>query len=164
MPRLILMRHAKSDWSDPALEDHARGLNRRGRKSAKALGDWLRAEDFLPDEVLCSSANRTRLTYNGLELAPRRDPNFLSALYLAGADEMMRILRAASGKCVLVIGHNDGIADMARRLITETPSHPRFHAYPTGATLVADLPGGNWREAAWGTAQPISFVVPRELD
>jgi phosphohistidine phosphatase len=163
MPRLILMRHAKSDWSESGLDDHARGLNKRGERSAKALGDWLRAEELLPDEVLCSDARRARLTFEGLGLTPKRAPNFLRALYLASADEMLRILQAASGKCVLMIGHNDGIGDMAQRLVTSPPDHPRFSAYPTGATLVADLPT-SWPMTRWHTAEPRSFVVPRELD
>jgi phosphohistidine phosphatase len=163
MPRLILMRHAKSDWSDPGLDDHERGLNKRGRHAAAALGDWLRAEAFLPDEVLCSDATRARMTLDGLGLTPKRTPNFLRALYLASAEEMLRILQAASGKCVLMIGHNDGIGQMAQRIVTRAPDHPRFDAYPTGATLVADLPE-SWRATAWQTADPKAFVVPRELD
>ena len=47
--KLILMRHAKSDWNDPLQSDHERGLNPRGQASARALGDWLRGNGHLPD-------------------------------------------------------------------------------------------------------------------
>lgn len=164
MLRLILMRHAKSDWSQPAQDDHDRILNRRGQRAATALGNWLRAEEDLPDEVLCSSAARTKLTFDALDLAPKRPANFLRALYLANAEDMLRILQAASGSCVLMIGHNNGIADMARRLVSHPPDHPRFDLYPTGATLVADFDVAKWEKATWGMAQVVSFVVPRELD
>lgn len=164
MPRLILMRHAKSDWSEDGLDDFARGLTPRGVRSARALGDWLRAEGYLPDEALCSSAARAQLTYEGLALDPKKPPNFLRALYMAGPEEMLRILRAASGRCVLMIGHNDGIAKFAARLVSEPPDHPRFAAYPTGATLVADIGAPDWQAADWGMARPTAFVVPRELD
>lgn len=164
MPRLILMRHAKSDWSEEGLEDFDRGLNPRGVRSAKALGDWLRAEGYLPDEVLCSSATRARLTYDGLALDPKKPPNFLRGLYMAGPEEMLRILHAASGRCVLMIGHNDGIGAFAAGLVAQAPDHPRFAAYPTGATLVADLAAPDWQAVTWRTARPVAFVVPRELD
>jgi len=50
MKRLILMRHAKSDWGDPGLPDHDRPLNKRGRRAATALGHWLR--DIAPSDGL----------------------------------------------------------------------------------------------------------------
>ena len=59
MLRLILMRHAKSDWSHLDLSDHDRPLNNRGKASAAALGDWLRVKSYLPDQVLSSTAART---------------------------------------------------------------------------------------------------------
>ena len=135
--RLILMRHAKSSWQDPFAEDHARKLNPRGIRSARALGDWLRAKGHLPDEVLCSDARRTQETYAGLELAT--PVTFLPGLYHASADQMMDALQRATGGTVLMIGHNPGIADFAARLLDKAPDHPRFHDYPTGATLIADF-------------------------
>ena len=53
---LILTRHAKSSWDDPFMNDHDRPLNKRGRKSAPAIGDWLRENGWLPDEVISSTA------------------------------------------------------------------------------------------------------------
>ena len=59
MRRLVLMRHAKSSWGDPGLDDHDRPLNKRGKRSAEALGDWLRAQTIVVDEALVSSSART---------------------------------------------------------------------------------------------------------
>ena len=67
--RLILMRHTKSSWDDPWQGDHARRLNGRGRRSAEALGNWLRAKGHLPDVALSSDAVRTQETFAGLALA-----------------------------------------------------------------------------------------------
>ncbi len=161
MKRLILMRHAKSSWDDPALDDHARPLNGRGRVSARVVGDWLRAKGYVPDQVLSSDSKRTRETFAGLKIAA--DTSFLPALYHAGPDEILRVLRAASGDCVLVLAHNPGIGWFAQNLVTEPPPHPRFFDYPTCATLVADLDITTWAEARLGAARPIDFVIPREL-
>lgn len=158
---LILMRHAKSSWTAAETSDHDRPLNKRGQRSAAALGDWLRDTDHVPDQVLCSSALRAQETYAGLGLglpAPAvRD------LYLADPDTMMALLKQATGRVVLMIGHNPGIADFATRLVRKTPTHDRFHDYPTGATLIAtfDVPG--WPQVDWGLGTATDFVIPREL-
>ena len=62
MRRLILFRHAKSDWADPLLEDHDRGLAPRGRRVAGSMGAWLAGRGFRPDLVVCSTAVRAQAT------------------------------------------------------------------------------------------------------
>ena len=57
--RLILTRHAKSAWDDPTLEDFDRPLNDRGRRAARALGDFMASRGYEPEEVICSPARRT---------------------------------------------------------------------------------------------------------
>ncbi|MGX0904826.1 phosphohistidine phosphatase [Roseovarius sp. MBR-79] len=161
MKRLILMRHAKSDWGTPGLPDHARPLNKRGRRSATALGDWLRAEGLVPGEILCSTAARTQETCArlGLPLAPR----LLDSLYMAEAADMLAALRAVRADLVLMIGHNPGIAEFAARLVAAPHDHPRFDDYPTGATLVAEFDIADWQDLQEGTGRAARFVIPREL-
>ena len=163
MLRLILMRHAKSDWSYAGLDDHARPLNKRGRTSAAALGNWLRHNEYIPDHVLCSSAERTGETLLGLGLDPQTETRFIRGLYLATSDAMMEILQSANGSCVIMLGHNPGICDLAHRLVATAPLHDRFEDYPTGATLVCDFDADSWNEIGWHNGQPIDFVIPREL-
>jgi len=164
MPRhLILMRHAKSSWDAPALDDHDRPLNRRGRRAAKALGGWMRERGWMPDEVLCSTAARTRETLARLALPGDIGVQYRSALYLANPEAMLETLRSATGACVLVLGHNPGIAEFAGRLLAAPPPHGRFDDYPTGATLVAEFLLTRWEQAGWGQARAADFVVPREL-
>ena len=158
---LILMRHAKSDWAQ-GLEDHARPLNPRGRKSAKALGDWLRSEDLLPDEVISSDAVRTRETLAGLALG--EVPTRLErGLYLAESDRILALARSAIGRRVLLLGHNPGIGDAAQRVLDRPVKHPRFRDYPTGATLVATVEAEKWPDLRWTAGRADRFVVPREL-
>lgn len=161
MKRLILMRHAKSDWGTPGLSDHARPLNKRGRRAATALGHWLRETGLAPDEILCSSAARTQETCARLALA--HAPMIQDALYLAETAEMQRLLRSAHGDTVLMIGHNPGIAEFAASLLATPPDHDRFNDYPTGATLVAVFDIDHWRDLQAGTGHVTAFVIPREL-
>ena len=60
--RLIIMRHAKSSWTDSNLNDHDRPLNPRGRKDAPRIYQALMEMDWLPDTVFLSSSKRTTET------------------------------------------------------------------------------------------------------
>ncbi|MEX0281560.1 MAG: histidine phosphatase family protein [Arenibacterium sp.] len=157
----IVMRHAKSSWDDPWREDHERPLNKRGRRSAQVLGDWLRMRGHLPDQTLCSSAARTRETFEGLNL--KTEIEFIGALYHAGARTLLSHLQKASGKSVLLIAHNPGIADFAEQLVNTPPDHDRFYDYPTGATLVVTLDISDWSDVTWRSGTVKDFVIPRAL-
>lgn len=163
MKRLILMRHAKSDWSGGPSNDHDRPLNPRGQKSAAALGDWLRDNGLLPDQVLCSTAARTQETLDLLALTQDTEVQFCRPLYLASADVILKTLKTATGDTVLMLGHNPGIAMMAQDICAGAPDHRQFMTYPTGATLVADFDIADWSGADWGKANARHYVVPREL-
>ncbi|MFA8386399.1 MAG: histidine phosphatase family protein [Pelagibaca sp.] len=161
MKRLILMRHAKSDWSASG-DDHGRPLNGRGRDSAPAMGRWLADRDWLPDEVLCSTATRTRQTLTLLGLPDTRT-RFERALYLAEPDEIIDTLRSASGDTVLLLGHNNGIAECAQQLVADWPDHPRFADYPTCATSLIRFDAADWGDIRKGTGQCEGFAIPREV-
>lgn len=60
--RLVLMRHAKSDWGSPSLADHDRPLNKRGRRDGPRMAAWIAENGLRPDLILCSTARRTRET------------------------------------------------------------------------------------------------------
>ena len=161
MLTLILMRHAKSSWDDPFLTDFERPLNKRGQRSANALGDWLRTNALEPDEVISSSSTRTGQTFEGLGLdTPVR---FTRALYHAGPGQMWQVLGQATGNRVLMLAHNPGIAEFAEQIVDTPPDHERFWDYPTGATLVVEFPVEHWTDARPGTGQANHFVIPREL-
>ena len=85
------------------------------------------------------------------------------ALYHAGPDVMMAVLRHASADVVMMIGHNPGIAEFAARLVAHPPSSPEFARYPTGATLVADFDVADWGAVAFGSGVVVDFIVPREI-
>lgn len=162
MKRLILMRHAKSDWSHEAASDHARILNPRGRRSAEAIGDWLREQAIMPDHVICSDAARTRETLSRLSLGDV--PTSLTrTLYLAEPEVMAQILRQSTEDCILMVAHNPGTAMMADMLLDDAPPHDNFYTYPTCATSVIDFNIPQWRDLEQGTGQLAHFIVPREL-
>jgi phosphohistidine phosphatase len=163
--KLILTRHAKSDWGDPSLDDHDRPLNDRGRRSADAIGKWLASERHLPDMLISSTAMRTRETW---ALISRALPVGIAArwerrLYHAGPQDILDVLRRAQGQTILMLGHNPGIGTAAANLAAAPHPHPRFADYPTGATTVFRFDIDDWAEADWRGATIVDFIVPREL-
>lgn len=165
MKRLILTRHAKSSWDDPMMSDHDRPLNERGKAAAADLGQWLASRGYVPGQVLCSDAVRTRATFSGIAPALPGAPvlELKPALYHAGPDVMLAVLRHATADCVMMIGHNPGISEFAERLVARAPVNPDFARYPTGATLVADFIIDSWADLSWGTGVVDDFVIPREM-
>lgn len=159
--RLILMRHAKSSWAVVGQPDHARPLNARGVQAATALGTWLRLHRYEADQALVSTAVRTRDTFAALNTAIV--PQFEDTLYNAGPLAIMAALQRARGECVLVIAHNPGMYEFCARLVPSPPEDPRFGDYPTGATLIADVPIADWAELSFGHAITVDFIVPRDL-
>ena len=159
--RLILMRHAKSDWSQP-VADHKRDLNTRGRASVKAMANWLRDRDFIPEEALISSSKRTRKTFEYLSIKPKR-VKFLKELYHPSVHALMNALKSAHEQTVLLVSHNPAIAAFAEGLAQTAPTHERFHDYPTCATWVAEFEIERWEEAQFGSAMTLDFGIPREV-
>ncbi len=163
--RLILIRHAKSSWSNPQLADKDRPLNKRGRASAKAIGRWLSTRSHEPGQVLVSSAARTRETWAKVadKMVSPPEAHYMDALYLADPDQMTAILKQADKNVVMMIAHNPGCAQFAQTLVKQAPEHGRFTHYPTGATAIIDFPVDSWSDVQWGTGEAVDFIVPREL-
>ena len=163
MTTLILMRHAKSDWHSPEQSDFDRPLNPRGRKSARAMGDWLRQKGLHPEEALVSSARRTQETWELLAIRSCR-AWFLDELYHASAAQMAKALRQAEAETVLMIGHNPGIASFAEEMVAPSEDLPmEFYRYPTCATSVITFAEKRWSAVTPGTGTLTGFEVPRAL-
>lgn len=165
MKRLILTRHAKSAWDDPTMADHERPLNDRGQASAADLGQWLASRGYVPGEVYCSDALRTRKTWSGIAPALPGTPilELKPALYHAGPDVMLAVLKHATANTVMMIGHNPGIAEFAARMVTAPPLNPDFNRYPTGATLVVDFNTNSWADIGYGNGAVVDFIIPSEI-
>ncbi|MCJ8138555.1 histidine phosphatase family protein [Falsirhodobacter halotolerans] len=164
MPRLILIRHAKSGWDDPLMTDHQRPLAERGERAAPQIGAWLAAQGVLPEEVLCSDATRTRQTWDLISttLPGAPTPRLVPALYHAAPETMLRVLQGATGQVVAMIGHNPGIAEFARLIVARAPEHSGFARYPTAATLVAEF-DADWAAVRFGAGRTVAFTTPRDL-
>jgi phosphohistidine phosphatase len=158
---LLLLRHAKSSWNDPALSDHDRPLAPRGRRAAPLIGKYLREHEVPISLVLCSSARRARET---VELAqPGGELQVEDGLYAASTDQLMDRLRRLpeEASVVMFVGHNPTIEQLAVALLAN-PAELAGRKYPTAALAWLSFEGP-WQALAPGRAGLTAFVTPREL-
>ena len=160
---LILVRHAKSDWSDAVQDDFDRPLNERGRREAPLIGRWLAENAACPEVALVSAARRTVETWELLaDTLPRVAADVARRLYLAGPEAILEAVRRRNEACVLVLAHNPGIGECATLLAKSPPNHPRFEDYPTGATTVLEFDAETWTDVVWHSGILRGFMVPRD--
>ena len=171
MLKLSLLRHGKSAWDDPKLQDHDRPLARRGRAAAEEIGAYMAAHGPKPDLVLCSSAVRARQTLNLVLVrlgAPAPKVTIEPALYLATPTTMLASVRRTAGhvRHLAVIGHNPGMHALALDL---TGSGERREIasmamkYPTCALAVLTFEIDDWADVRPASGRLELFVVPRSL-
>jgi phosphohistidine phosphatase len=167
MHTLHLLRHAKSSWSED-VEDHQRGLSRRGLKAARRVGEHLPAAAPL-DLVLASSALRTRQTLDLVLARFAARPRILveDELYLASAERLLERLRrlAEEDRNVLLIGHNPGLRDLALALAdTEAlASRPLvFGKFPTAARVSFHI-AAPWPALGGSRLIPADYVTVDSL-
>jgi phosphohistidine phosphatase len=159
--RLLLLRHAKSSWDDPTLDDHDRPLAPRGHKAAKRIGAHLRSEQLTISLVLCSSALRAQETLDLVE--PAGEIRIERELYGASADQLLeRVRRVPDGtESVMLIGHNPAIQDLTLCL-TGGGGELAGRKFPTGALATLTFTGP-WRALEPPHAGLAGFITPREL-
>ncbi|HEY5032536.1 MAG TPA: histidine phosphatase family protein [Actinomycetes bacterium] len=164
--RLVVLRHAKADW--PAgVADHDRPLGRRGVRDSAAVGRWLVEHGDAPELVWCSTARRTRQTWEHLggELPEGVDVHFEDDVYDAGVDDLLAVIRRTPKKTarVLLVGHNPGVQDLVLTLADRASGDARALAetkFPTSGLAVLDI-DGEWADVHRGGANLSTFVVPR---
>ena len=102
---ILLLRHAKSAWSEASLSDHDRPLSRRGERAAKAMADYLTSKSARPDLILCSTATRARQTLAPLVAlwTPAPPISLEKGLYLAPEEVLMARLRRCTSPVTLVM-------------------------------------------------------------
>lgn len=164
--QLFVLRHAKSSWDDPGLEDHERALAPRGQRAVKVLHEHLKGSGIEPALVLCSSSRRTRETLEGIQ--PGGEHLIEPELYGADAGSVIERLRRIPDDVpsVMVIGHNPAMQMVVLRLAARPGDDAKLsdvqNKFPTGALATLELDCG-WSELRPGCARLSSFVWPKQL-
>lgn len=143
--QLLIMRHAKSSWSDPGMADFDRPLNPRGQTAAPLMGQRLTANNVQMDIILASTARRVRETLHLLESTWKHGAQVIweKQLYLAGVPTLLGHLSAldSAWSRVMLIGHNPGLSELLMHLADHSTD------MPTAAVAMLEGPGLAWPRA-----------------
>ncbi len=167
MKSLHLLRHAKSSWKDPDLNDHDRPLSERGRRAAKMMAAYLRRSKIEPDLVICSTAMRAQQTLDPIAKAKKPPKVILEREICGGQQALWEQLwnLPESAKSVLVIGHNPALHDLALELVQADSNKLLPSAgekFPTGAMASFRFDGA-WKALEPHGAVLASFITPKAI-
>jgi len=171
MRRLLLLRHAKAERSEPGTKDLARVLIDRGRKDAAKIGAYMAAHALVPDRVILSPAARTQETWKYAATAFRPAPAAMSSerIYDATPHCILAVIKdtPASAHTLLVVGHNPGLHDLALMLVAAGDIDAREllrEKLPTSGLVIIDFAFDNWSKLHPQSGRLERFVSPKSLE
>lgn len=147
MPKkLLVMRHAKSSWTEEGLSDYQRPLNNRGLRVAPRVAEFVEFQGLMPEFVISSSATRAQTTAeifaNQIGLGDDQ-LLFLEELYLAPAGTWLEVIKRFADDSIstlLVVGHNPGLEYLVEKLSGQ------WESLPTAAIACFELDGESWSD------------------
>jgi len=161
MKTLLLLRHAKSDWDDPSLEDFDRPLAARGERDAPQIGKALKRGDILPDLIVSSPAARAKATVKAVVKAAKvnTEIQYNEAIYGASSAELINLVNRLpdASSCAMLVGHNPGFEDLVGRL---SGSHERM---PTAALACLEFQVNSWSEVGEEQGKLVWLLTPKKL-
>ena len=138
--RLIIMRHAKSSWSDTSLDDHDRPLNKRGRRDAPRIAQELHNRDWIPDRIQVSTSKRTMETLELMEeISSNSKIDVEPNLYHSNISTLMQAVEEIEeGKTTMILSHNPGSEILVHQLSN------RLEVMPTAAAALFEKQQDDW--------------------
>jgi phosphohistidine phosphatase len=171
MRRLILLRHAKAERSEPGMADNSRALIDRGRKDAAKIGGYMAGHGLIPDRVLISPAVRAQETWKHAAGAFKPAPGALSAerLYDATPHTILAVIKdaPAGAHTLLIVGHNPGLHDLAVMLVASGDIDARERLrekLPTSGLVIIDFAFDDWSKLHPQSGRLERFVSPKTLE
>jgi phosphohistidine phosphatase len=163
MKKLYLIRHAKSSWSDPGLDDIERPLNKRGLKDAARMGKVLKKTLHKPDYVITSSARRAQETaeiFVDKIGFPVGKIVIEERIYDASTYDLLEIIKELDDKLDIVVlfGHNPGLTNLANLL-----NDVEIDNIPTCGVFAIEFDVKSWRKISEKNGTFISFDYPKKL-
>ena len=163
MKKLVFIRHAKSSWDDPYLDDHERPLAERGLRDAPRMAQRLKKRDFKIDAMISSDAKRAKTT--ALIMAeilhfPKENIVFTPNLYMASANKILAEIRQTKSnvESILVFGHNPGFNEIIEKLGGEIDN------LPTAGQFGFKLDIKDWEDISPKKAKVWFFDYPKKKD
>ncbi|MBW4890730.1 histidine phosphatase family protein [Mucilaginibacter sp. HMF5004] len=161
MKKLMLVRHAKSDWGDAFLDDFDRPLNNRGLQSAPEMASRLLKKHIIPQYSISSPALRAKTTANifadKLGLA---EPTYNRSIYEAKYADLLRLINELPDAYdfVALYGHNPGLSDLLYGLTGD------MNDMPTCAVAIINFNLPEWKMISGDTGRVEYYDYPKSGD
>ena len=163
MKTLIIVRHGKSSWAYPDLEDFYRPLKPRGINDAFAIGEELVRLDVFPDLILSSPAIRAMNT--AIIIARKLDFPLQriranESIYEASTYHLINLISNVedSNETLMIFGHNPSFTSLINQLQDEA-----LYNLPTCGVVSFELPINSWSEIAASNGKKVLELFPKEL-
>jgi len=162
MKTIYLVRHAKSSWKYPNLDDFERPLNKRGRKSAPFMGSILKKLKVSPDLILSSPANRAamtaRITADKISY-PLEKICYSESIYEFSANALIDVIKHLDDVVdkAMLVGHNPALTDLANYIGDKPISN-----IPTSGIFCADLDIPSWAKISDNCGKLKFFEFPKK--
>ncbi|MFC1814221.1 histidine phosphatase family protein [Thermodesulfobacteriota bacterium] len=162
MKTIILVRHAKSSWKDPSLNDFDRPLNKRGKRNAPFMGQKLKEGNISPDLILSSPAKRARKTASVIAKTigyPKKKIVLNPNMYHCSGWYLFEMMRNQDDKndAIMIFGHNPGFNDFADLLLERNP----VYNIPTTGIYCIRFNVDSWKEIQEGKGESVFFDYPK---
>ncbi len=162
MKTLYLVRHAKSSWKYPNLDDFERPLNKRGRKNAPFMGKILKKLKVAPDLIISSPANRAAMTVRIIAAKinyPLEKIRYSETIYEFSEDALIHVIKQLDNSVnkAMVVGHNPATNGLAN-YIGDQP----IRNIPTCGIYCMDLAISSWAKICENCGKLIFFEFPKK--
>ena len=162
MKTIIMVRHAKSSWKDPSLDDFDRPLNKRGKRNAPFMGEKLKERQIMPDLILSSPAKRARKTAIAVAKAigyPKKKIKYDDNMYHPSARYLLEMVRNQDDKneTIMLFGHNPDFNDFADMLLKHNP----IYNIPTTGVYCIRFDVDSWKKLREGKGESVFFDYPK---
>ena len=162
MKTLYLVRHAKSSWKYPKLDDFERPLNKRGRKNAPLMGSILKKLNVSPDLIVSSPANRAAMTARIIAAAldyPLEDIRYSETIYEFGEKALIDVVKKIDDSVdqAMIVGHNPATNGLANYIGDQPVGN-----IPTSGVFCVELDIASWSNIKAHCGKVKFFEYPKK--
>ncbi len=162
MKKLIIIRHAKSSWDYPDLDDYERPLNGRGKKNAPEMGVRLKKRNIIPTAIISSPAKRAYSTAKKIIKAlnlPKENIQTDPRLYHGSVESILQVIHSVNynENTIMIFGHNPGLTDLVNYL-----TGSNIYNIPTCGVAEIDFNIDTWKSVQKKTGELIDLDYPRK--
>jgi len=164
---LYIIRHAKSSWDDPGLDDYDRPLNERGKRDAPRMGKRLKEREIYASLMISSPAKRAFSTAKRIAKTLGYAEGGIKTekkLYHAGEEQILSVVKKLDDKfdVVMLYGHNPGLTEFVNAFMADNDLV--IDNIPTAGIVAFEINVDHWKDSAWKKGKLVFFDFPKNKE